>query len=98
MTAPVLTDLSGRDFTEGDYVVYSSVNGIRYGKVGWIKDVTHPSPAINGGQKRYKVYVELNFHRNLDKSLPGKMYAKRVGYEYTPAHFLKVSELTGPSK
>jgi hypothetical protein len=93
VNAPVLTDLAGRNFTEGDFVVYSSTNGIRYGKVDWIKDVTHPDPRINGGQKRYKVYVDLAFHRALTKE-PGKMYAKRMGYEYMAQHFLKVSELT----
>ncbi len=93
MSAPVLQDLAGRDFTEGDYVVYSSVNGIRYGKVGWIKDMTHPNSAINGGQKRYKVYVNLDFHHTLDGK-PGKMYAKRVGYEYVEKHFLKVNPIT----
>ena len=92
MSAPVLTDLAGRDFTEGDFVVYSSVNGIRYGKVGWIKDITHPNPQINGGQNRWKVYINLDFHHGLD-GLPGKMYAKRQGYEYVSKHFLKVSQL-----
>lgn len=92
MTAPVLTDLAGRNFTEGDFVVYSSVNGIRYGKVDWIKDITHPNAQINGGMKSYKVYVELSFHTALTKE-PGKMYAKRVGYEYSARHFLKVSEI-----
>ena len=91
-SAPVLTDLAGRDFTEGDHVVYSSVNGIRYGKVDWIKDITSPNPHINGGRKVYKVYVELSFHHDLDGK-PGKMYAKRVGYDYVPRHFLKVSEI-----
>ena len=88
--APVLTDLAGRNFTEGDTVVYSSVNGIRYGRVDWIRDMTHPNAAINGGQKRWKVYIELSFHTALTKE-PGKMYAKRKGYEYSPAHFLKCS-------
>lgn len=92
MTAPVLKDLAGRDFTEGDFVVYSSTNGIRYGKVEWIRDVTHPDPRVNGGRKLWKVYVELSFHTVLTRE-PGKMYAKRMGYVYEPRHFLKVSEL-----
>ena len=86
--APVLQDLAGRDFTEGDTVVYSSVNGIRYGKVDWIKDVTHPDPRVNGGRKSYKVYIELSFHTALTKE-PGKMYARRMGYAFDPRHFLK---------
>lgn len=73
--------------------MYSSVNGIRYGKVDWIKDVTHPDPRINGGRQSFKVYVDLSFHTALDKQ-PGKMYAKRVGYSYDASHFLKVTDLT----
>jgi hypothetical protein len=91
MTAPVLQDLAGRDFTEGDFVVYSSTNGIRYGKVDWIKESQSHSGYIS-----YKVYVDLSFHRGLDKH-PGKMYAKRVGYVYEARHFLKVSELDKPA-
>lgn len=87
-TPVVLTDLAGQEFTEGDTVVYSSVNGIRYGKVDWIKDVTHPDPRYNGGQKSYKVYIELSLHNALTKE-PGKMFAKRMGYAYSGAHFLK---------
>lgn len=94
MNAPVLTDLAGREFTEGDFVVYSSTNGIRYGKVEWIKELprsTYPRPGLNS--ERYKVYVNLDFHRGLDNQ-PGKMYAKKMGYDYDAAHFLKVVELT----
>ena len=93
MTA-VLEDLAGRPFTEGDFVVYSSTNGIRFGKVDWIKDVTHPNPSINGGGKSYKVFVELSFHTGLDAKSPGKMFAKRMGYYYEQRHFLKVDDLT----
>lgn len=94
MTAPVLTDLAGRDFTEGDFVVYSSTNGIRYGKVEWIKQLPHSiHHRLGVDPEQYKVYINLEFHRGLDK-LPGKMYAKKQGYDYNAAHFLKVAELT----
>lgn len=93
MSAPVLTDLAGRNFTEGDYVVYSTTNGIRYGRVEQIKNLSHPDTAIYGGRQRFKVYVNLDFHRSLTTE-PGKMYAKKMGYDYDEAHFLKVSELT----
>lgn len=88
MTAPVLTDLAGREFTEGDYVVYSSTNGIRYGKVEWIKHWVDYYKV-----NCYKVYINLDFHRNLTKE-PGKMYAKKQGYEYNAGHFLKISPIT----
>lgn len=88
MNAPVLKDLLGKDFTEGDRVVCASTNGIRVGKVEWIKDVTSPVPAINGGGKSYKVYINLSEHHNAPGY--GKMYAKKMGYDYASQYFLKV--------
>lgn len=86
---PVLTDLMGVDFTEGDRVVYASVNGIRVGKVDWIKEL----PSSSG--KRYKVYIDMSEHH--DKTGAAKMVAKRIGYRYiregnfqTYHYFLKV--------
>lgn len=87
MTAPVLIDLKGVDFTEGDRVVYSSVNGIRVGIVEWIKDTTYR------GFQTYKVYINLDEHTSLTTE-PGKMYAKKMGYEYNAAHFLRIPKLT----
>lgn len=86
--APVLTDLMGNEFTEGDRVVYAASNGIRVGKVDWIKEVTP--------DEYYRVYIDLSEHH--DKKGPAKMYAKRVGYDYrtgegyagTQHFFLKV--------
>lgn len=92
MSTPVLSDLAGRGFTEGDYVVYSSTNGIRYGKVEWIKVMPRGYHCRPGDPDQYKVYINLDFHRNLTKE-PGKMYAKKMGYDYNAAHFLKVSAL-----
>lgn len=93
MNTPVLTDLAGRDFTEGDFVVYSSTNGIRYGEIEWIKQLPHGYYHRPGDPEQYRVYISLEFHQGLD-NLPGKMYAKKQGYDYNAAHFLKVSKLT----
>lgn len=87
-----MTDLAGREFTEGDFVVYSSTNGIRYGKVDWIKEMPKGYWSQPTDPPPYKVYIELSFHTALTKE-PGKMYAKRMGYEYVAKHFLKVSEI-----
>lgn len=84
----VLKDLLGKDFTEGDRVVVACTNGIRVGKVEWIKDVTSPVPAINGGDKYYRVYINLSEHHVLKGH--GKMYAKKQGYDYAQQFFLKV--------
>lgn len=88
-SAPVLKDLAGREFTEGDFVVYSSVNGIRYGRVDWIKELPKTQWDLD---TPYKVYVELSFHNGLTKE-PGKMYVKRMGYRFVQEYFLKVTEL-----
>lgn len=87
MTAPVLKDLLGNDFTVGDRVVYSSTNGIRVGKVDWIKG--YPQTG------NYRVYIEMSEHHN--KPYPAQMKAQKVGYDYrkggyneTYHHFLKV--------
>lgn len=91
MNAPVLQDLMGKNFTEGDRVVYASTNGIRVGKVEWIKDVTSSNSRISGGDQSFRVYINLSEHHNLVGH--SKMYAKKQGYDYAPQHFLKVSEL-----
>lgn len=95
MNAPVLTDLMGNDFTVGDRVVYAATNGIRVGKVEWIKDTVH----LNTSGSVYKVYINMSEHH--DKTGPAKMRAPKVGYEYrkggmgeTYHHFLKVSAIT----
>lgn len=86
MTAPVLKDLKNQDFTEGDRVVYASTNGIRVGKVSWIRT----------GQSRftkhpvYKVYIDLGEHTSLERLAPGKMFAAKMGYEYFAEKFLKL--------
>lgn len=91
MTAPVLKDLMDNDFTEGDRVVYASTNGIRVGRVQWIKDVV----AASTSGTVYKVYIDMSEHHN--KSGVARMRADKVGYEYrkggyneTYHHFLKV--------
>lgn len=82
---PVLKDLLGQDFTVGDRIVYAATTGIRTGKVEWIKE----SISQYGGETYYKVFIELSSHHNL-KQGQGKMFAKKVGYEYVSKHFLKV--------
>lgn len=84
---PVLKDLKGVDFTEGDRVVYSSFNGIRVGIVDWIREDKRTYDTI------YKVFILLDEHTSLTTE-PGKMYAKKMGYEYHGAHFLKIPHLT----
>lgn len=84
---PVLTDLKGVDFTEGDRVVYAASSGLRVGKVDWIKF------SIYRGSTHYKVYILLDEHTTLTTE-PGKMYKSKMGYDYNPAHFLRVPNLT----
>lgn len=92
MTAPVLKDLMGNEFTVGDRVVYASTNGIRVGRVDWIKE----TPTVSG-DTWYVVYIDMSEHH--DKTGPAKMRAAKVGYQYrytglhnaTYHHFLKVS-------
>lgn len=88
MTAPVLKDLLGKDFTEGDRVVYASTNGIRVGKVEWIKELPRGYYQQPTDPPSYKVYINLSEHHNVTGH--GKMYAKKMGYEYASQYFLKV--------
>lgn len=92
MSAPVLKDLFGNDFTEGDRVVYSASNGIRVGKVEWIK------PMYSASGAKHKVYINMEDHLKADGL--ARMRAPKVGYIHimhagnvyvnTNHHFLKV--------
>lgn len=93
MNTPVLKDLKGEDFTEGDRVVYASTNGIRVGTVEWIKPkhVRFAGKPVAGHDPEYRVYINLTEHHSLKGH--GKMYAKKQGYDYAPQYFLKVNKL-----
>lgn len=84
---PVLTDILGNEFTEGDRVVISTSTGLRIGPVDWIRE---------DSKGYYTVYILLQEHHDLEYA-KGKMHANRMGYGFTESYFLKLPDLTDTS-